>query len=65
MLHPRFGTTCTATRRNMHPSYSSLAILFMLLVALLKVVKYINNAQNADVRPSVFVSATAIGYYGN
>jgi hypothetical protein len=31
---------------------------------LLKVVKYINNAENADSRPSVFVSATAIGYYG-
>jgi uncharacterized protein len=28
------------------------------------VAKYINNAENADVRPSVFVSATAIGYYG-
>ncbi|XP_066323058.1 epimerase family protein SDR39U1 homolog, chloroplastic isoform X1 [Miscanthus floridulus] len=29
-----------------------------------KVVKYINHAGNADTRPSVFVSATAIGYYG-
>ncbi|XP_039780161.1 epimerase family protein SDR39U1 homolog, chloroplastic-like isoform X4 [Panicum virgatum] len=29
-----------------------------------KVVKYINHAGNADVQPSVFVSATAIGYYG-
>jgi len=27
-------------------------------------VKYINHAGNADVQPSVFVSATAIGYYG-
>ncbi|OEL22281.1 Epimerase family protein SDR39U1-like protein, chloroplastic [Dichanthelium oligosanthes] len=29
-----------------------------------KVVKYINHAGNADAKPSVFVSATAIGYYG-
>ncbi|CAN6245472.1 unnamed protein product [Urochloa humidicola] len=29
-----------------------------------KVVKYINNAGNAGAQPSVFVSATAIGYYG-
>jgi len=29
-----------------------------------KVVKYINHAGNADAQPSVFVSATAIGYYG-
>nr|CAB3451622.1 unnamed protein product [Digitaria exilis] len=29
-----------------------------------KVVKYINHAENADAQPSVFVSATAIGYYG-
>ncbi|RLM78855.1 hypothetical protein C2845_PM12G32010 [Panicum miliaceum] len=30
-----------------------------------KVVKYINHAGNADAQPSVFVSATAIGYYGS